>query len=257
MIANGADPQIAISNSFVAWWRDAGVDYCVDGEPFDWLAGPEEERAKAEIRPEPRQLPAQAPQRIAPIAAPSAPWPDSLTALHEAFAGGAPLPGCDYSAARALPVGAANAKWMILTDFPEEADIASGKLGEGPAGTLLRAMLSAIGIDLSSCYIAALAHSRPASGSLPQEAQDALARFAKHHIALANPQRILLLGSAATEFLLGKDLMAARADLPDFNHNVENRAAMMTFHPRTLLARPILKAQAWRDLQMLAKKELL
>ena len=36
--------------------------------------------------------------------------------------------------------------------------------------------------------------------------------------------------------------------------NGRNIAALTTFHPRTLIARPAMKAQAWRDLQMFAKR---
>jgi uracil-DNA glycosylase len=52
-------------------------------------------------------------------------------------------------------------------------------------------------------------------------------------------------------------LMDARDIKSNINHIVGKKAATPTFHPRTLLARPMLKAQAWKDLQMVAKKDAL
>jgi DNA polymerase len=69
------------------------------------------------------------------------------------------------------------------------------------------------------------------------------------------PQRLLLLGTAVSTALTGQELMAARAGLPDFNQDGRTMATVATFHPRTLLARPILKAQAWQDLQAIVKKD--
>lgn len=48
--------------------------------------------------------------------------------------------------------------------------------------------------------------------------------------------------------------MDARGRLHDFNHDGGKLAAVATYHPRTLIARPALKAQAWQDLQMLANE---
>jgi uracil-DNA glycosylase len=52
-------------------------------------------------------------------------------------------------------------------------------------------------------------------------------------------------------------LMAARGRLEIINHDDRKTAAIATFHPRTLMAQPQLKAQAWKDLQMLARKDYL
>jgi uracil-DNA glycosylase len=49
--------------------------------------------------------------------------------------------------------------------------------------------------------------------------------------------------------------MAARQNLAKINHKDRKMAAVATFHPRTLLARPMLKAQAWKDLQMLLRSD--
>jgi uracil-DNA glycosylase len=53
---------------------------------------------------------------------------------------------------------------------------------------------------------------------------------------------------------LDAELMTARGNLHYINQDGQKVLAVTTFHPRTLLARPMLKAQAWKDLQMLIPK---
>jgi DNA polymerase len=173
----------------------------------------------------------------------------------QAIAADPAIPGNGYGRQIAAPVVVAKSALMVLCDFPEEAELAAASLGTGPTGQLLKAMVRAMGFDATEVHIGALAHSRPASGAIPAQDSSLLADFARHQIALVKPQSLLLLGSTVSEILTGEDLMAARTNLRNFNHDGRNMAAVATFHPRTLLSRPILKAQAWQDLQALIKKD--
>jgi uracil-DNA glycosylase family 4 len=145
---------------------------------------------------------------------------------------------------------------MILVDFPEEADLAAGKLGHGPVGQLLQAMLKACGYAAQNVHLAALAHSRPASGALPPQDMPILGDFARHQIKVAQPGK-----AAVARFMpypkrfWAKNLCLPRTNLPDFNQDGGILTAVATFHPRTLLARPVLKAQAWKDLQRIVQKD--
>jgi DNA polymerase len=76
----------------------------------------------------------------------------------------------------------------------------------------------------------------------------------QHQIKLIKPKSLMILGSAACKALLGEELMHARAELRYIHHEGLNLPTMATFHPRTLIARPAMKKQAWRDLQIFAKK---
>jgi uracil-DNA glycosylase len=118
-------------------------------------------------------------------------------------------------------------------------------------------MLLACEIVSDLTYSSALAHSRPAAASLPKADFPELAEFARYHIAFVQPKVVVLFGSAACEALLGQELMSARGILHYINYNGQKTAAIATFHPRTLIAQPQLKAQAWKDLQMLVRKEYL
>jgi uracil-DNA glycosylase len=234
------------ADSFIAWWRDAGVDYLCADETTDWLAEPVPipEQPVTKERPAPSSIPTIRTD-----------WPNHFAGLMQAIASDLAIPGNGYGRHIAAPLAVADAALMVLCDFPEEAELAAASLGNGPTGQLLKAMVRAIGLDDAQVHIAALAHSRPASVALPPQDVSLLADFARHQIAVAKPQKLLLLGSAVSEILTGEDLMAARSNLRNFNHDGRNMAAVATFHPRTLLARPILKAQAWQDLQVLMKKD--
>jgi hypothetical protein len=51
--------------------------------------------------------------------------------------------------------------------------------------------------------------------------------------------------------------MKARAELQNIHHDGRDISALVTFHPRKIIARPSMKAQAWKDLQMFAKRDAL
>ncbi|MGL5837211.1 MAG: uracil-DNA glycosylase family protein [Sphingorhabdus sp.] len=248
-----SDQGTQLVESTIAWWREAGVDYLCLDDPVNWLAEPAVQKTSV-IKANISVQAASGTTLFQPV---RSEWPSDFDALIEAISADATMPGNGYSRHIAAPVGIVNPELMVLCDFPEEAELAAASLGNGATGELLTAMIRACGYDLANVYIAALAHSRPASGALPAQDIAALAGFAKHHISVARPEKLLFLGSAVSEALLAKDLMTARAGLPDFNHDGRNVAAVATFHPRTLLARPILKAQTWQDLQRILRKNRL
>ncbi len=248
--------------SLIAWWSMAGVDdYCAD-EAVDWLrAPPQPPRLSPTPEPfSPAGGPTVSPPATSPRAAaslppiPVGPAPTSLDQLHERLAREGDLPGTVYGQARARPVGAAEAPLMIISDCPDDDDLAAGTILTGRTGTLLRNMLSAIGIDLAACYRASLAVSRPPSGRLSAADIAPLAIAMRQHIMLARPQNLLLLGTGASEALTGDPVMKARAALHDFNQAGRTMALVATYHPRTLLTRPHCKRQAWEDLQLLLKE---
>ena len=246
-----------LAESALAWWRDAGVEYMSDGKAMDWLATVAPAPTRAEV-----SNPVEQAHRatVAPvIAAPAelAEWPADLAALKAAIANGAALPGCGYGSRTVAPTGEAGAVVMVIGDFPEQDDAATGIHGSSAVGRLTENILLAAHILPDFVYKTALAHSIPAAASLPKADLPALAAFVRHQIALVQPKIVILFGSAACEALLSQELMKARGDLLYINQDDRKTAAIATFHPRTLMAQPQLKAQAWRDLQMLARKDYL
>ncbi len=240
-----------LADSILSWWRDAGVEYLCADQTVNWL---EEQPQSRPVLEEPNRPVAISKSPIEVPAPARTDWPCEFSALITAIASAPLLPGNSYSPARAAPLAVNNAALMVIVDFPEEEDLQTGTLGHGPVGKLLHAMLKACGFAPDEVHIAALAHSRPASSALPQQDIPLLAKFAQHQIKVAAPERLLLLGTAVSEALIGKELMEARGFLPDFNQDGGNLPTVVTFHPRTLLARPVLKGQAWKDLQRIVRK---
>ena len=249
--------QIAASKmveSLTGWWELAGVDAAVGNAAVDWL----ELEAKADVSDSPSITPqiAKQPKPSAPDK-PSAEWPADIDTLRGMISGGAALPGNSFGNSFAAPVGPATCDIMIITDAPDQDEIGAGKLGSGASGMLLTRMLAAIGVTLTDCYWTSLATSIPPTGEVPEHLLPELADFARHQMALVQPKSVILLGSAASKALLGVELMKARQSLGNINHDGSNMAVLTTFHPRTLIARPAMKAQAWKDLQMFAKRDVL
>lgn len=226
---NGAGAEAL---SLLGWWQLAGVDVLVDEAPRDWL---------------------QAPARPAIAEAAAAPaldaQPASIAAMHHWLATAA-MPG--ESAPRLAPAGDPAAPLMILVDMPEPQDSAEGRLVDGDAGRLLDRMLAAIGLARDAIYLSPLAPARPAAGRIDAANETALAAAARAHVAIAKPKYLLLLGDAPTRALLGTGFAQARGRLHGINQ--EATRIIASFPPRLLLRQPALKAEAWKDLRMLAEE---
>lgn len=241
----GADQHLdwEIAKSALDWWRAAGVDVLVEAAPRDWLAPlpTAATPAAAPLRPAPAPPPTPAPE---------VKLPDTL----EAFLAWRPGPAAPEAGwGPLLPPQGARARLMVLIECPEREDVS--RLLEGAPGALFDRMLAAIGQSRDTIHLAAIAWARPPSGRLPPESSAKLTALARHHVALAAPERLLLLGNAASRALLGADVLPSRGRLQPLNHKIaeEPASAVASFPPRLLLERPAIKAQAWRDLQMLIR----
>jgi uracil-DNA glycosylase len=238
------------ATSYLDWWSAAGVDYLVNPEPFNWfcdeLGEPEKAKTVATIADDQLVKPQIKKLKVA--------WSGQLDEIIAQISQGVPLPGNEFGGKSAAPSGNANATLMIVTDMPDSDEVEHRSLGTGNSGKLLRKMVAAIGLQMDDCYLSALACTRPAAGDLPESDIAYLAGFILHQLEIVKPQTILILGSIACQALLGAELMTARGNLHYINHDGQKVLAVTTFHPRTLLARPMLKAQAWKDLQMLIPK---
>lgn len=244
---------IAASNmidSLNGWWELAGVDSAVSDISVDWLA--------LDAKPEPVLSPHNIAQIQPEMAAkPKVEWPRDIETLRLALLEQTALPGNGYGNRPVVSVGPSSCGVMVVSDLPDSDELAAGKLGSGASGALLERMLTAIGVNLADCYWTSLASTMPATSELPDADIHELAAFLRYQIGLVQPKNIISLGSAASKALVGLELMEARQSLRDFNHDGGKVAVLTTFHPRTLIARPQMKSQAWKDLQMFAKRDIL
>ncbi|MDT0508239.1 hypothetical protein [Novosphingobium sp. MMS21-SN21R] len=227
----------------MAWWRDAGLDGTFVDEPQDWLA--EARRAKEQA-----PAPAMKPLRDLPPAADSVPtvtvgtkenWPQALADFSPWWlAEGALAPA---GLRRLPPIGAAQAELMVLVPMPAADD--GDALLSGRAGRLLDAMLSAMAIDKAQTY---LASALPAHVPMPDwQALGAvgIGDVLLHHIALAAPKRLLILGASGVSALLGHDPTNLAHGLRAINQETAGMAVMPAWDLDAMLARPALKAGFW------------
>lgn len=223
--------------SALEWWCDAGVDTLAADEPRDWLALPVAKAVAAAVEP-------------AVASAPAEILPDTLEGFL-AWRLGEAAPEAEWLTPRIGPSGSSGADLMILTDMPEPDD--SDRLMTGAPGRLLDRMLAAIGESRESVYLASLAVARPLTGRIPGEAEPRLIALARHHIELAGPKRLLLLGQSASR-VQGTTSGSGEANAShDINHFSGDRQVVASYHPRFLLERPAAKAEAWKQLVLLSR----
>jgi uracil-DNA glycosylase family 4 len=229
----GADQHIdwtRAAASALDWWQAAGVDVLVEDEAFGWLSPA-----------------AAASPSATPLAAGA--LPDTVAAF-AAWRHGPDAPEATWGAPLIPGSGPIDADLMILVDCPERDD--RDCLLGGAAGRLFDRMLAAIGRSRADVRLAAVCAARPVAGRMPRETEARLAELARHHVALVAPERLLVLGNAASRALLSTELTKARGSLRALNHrNGKSTSVAVSFHPRFLLEKPACKADAWEDLQML------
>jgi DNA polymerase len=217
------------------WWVEAGVDVAVQEDARDWL-----KPNAAPIVPSPATAPN--------IAEPSH---ETLGELRDWLSSSLQAPIAAASASRILPHGPENAAIMLLSDAPSLEDLGAGQPIGGPAWELAKKMLAAINISAEDAYSASLSCFNSPGVRMTKDQREACAEIARKHIGLAKPKRLLLLGDGPSQALLGKPLAQARGHV----HKIEGVRAVVTFHPRHLIKRPLDKSLAWRDLLLLMEDE--
>lgn len=240
MVDRGADDfSPAAAESALIWWTEAGVDTLVDEAPRDWL------------RPKSREAPPETP---AAAEAPGEILPGQLDLFQAWLASSDRLAFAAPAAPRVCPAGDPSSGLMILADMPTGEDCTAGALISGEAGRLFERMLAAIGRDRDSIYLAALSCIRSPSGQLNSDSMKSCAALARHHIGLAAPKAVLLLGDACAKALLGLSVPQARGRWHEIATHAGPVKALATIAPRQLLDSPRLKAMTWADLQMLIEE---
>ncbi len=187
------------------WWRETGVDCTFADAPKGWLAAPEAEDAVAASPAPPPPAPPKPPKRspieralavsddLTRIGGARTNWPATLEDFHGWWLSEQSL--AEIGAARRLPPrGKPGAQLMIVVAQPAPDD--GEALLSGNAGKLLAAMLRAMAVLAEQTYFAS---ALPAPSALPEWdvlAARGLGEVTHHHIALAAPQRVLVIGRA-------------------------------------------------------------
>jgi len=267
------DPAPTVQQ-LLAFYLEAGVDCALTEEPVNRLADPDivpaarEAASATPLRAVPAAVPAAAAipalrgeATVAPEAAilsareaaRTAPSLEALRALLEKFDGCA----LKFTATRLVFAdGNPQARVMFVGEAPGREEDIEGLPFVGRSGKLLDRMISAIGLDRSSAYIANVIPWRPPGNRTPtpQETQICLP-FIQRQIELVNPDVLVTLGNPSTQTLLStsEGIMRTRGRWFDYDTGTRVIRALATFHPAYLLRSPSYKRLSWQDLRAIAK----
>ncbi len=230
--------NISLEDQFAAtldWWRGAGVDFefsdtvepmLSEEKPRQQQAAPAKQEPELEAPPEPKVK--------------ASDLPDSLQGFREWWVS-PENPFVPRQSIRVAPIGVEGAPIMVLAAMPEEGD--KDTLFSGSQGRMMVNMLRALGIDPNSAYLAC---ALPAYTTLPDWddlGREGLGTAIVHHIALAKPSKVLILGSKLPA-LLGHDQAAA----PESFGQIGNSPALTSFSPDRLLDHARQRARLWKRL---------
>jgi DNA polymerase len=178
---------------------------------------------------------------------------DQLRALLESFE------GCSLRGTATQLVfadGNPQSRIMFVGEAPGYDEDVSGVPFVGRSGKLLDLMLTAIGLDRTSAYIANVVPWRPPGNRTPTPQETAICLpFIRRQIELANPEILVCLGGPAAQTLIGIKEGITRSRGRWFNYDTGTREvrAIATFHPAFLLRSPLQKRLAWRDFLAIKK----
>jgi uracil-DNA glycosylase family 4 len=144
------------------------------------------------------------------------------------------------------------ADWMVVGDALGDAEDEQGQVFVGDEGLLLDNMLRAVGRSRheagpNAAYVTTALKCRPLIGQKPADADIAqCTHYLKRQVALVQPRVILLMGSLATQAVLGSTEPLGR--LRGQVHRFEGVPVIVTYPLRNLMGMPQNKAKAWDDL---------
>ncbi len=226
------------------WQVELGADECIVDAPMDRYALAQTAPKQAAPAPEPVQTVSVDPVALAKTAAAAA---ADLVALRTALDA---YEHCELKkGARNLVFsdGAPDARVMLVGEAPGRDEDREGRPFVGRAGQLLDRMLEAI--DLSrreSAYITNVLPWRPPQNRDPKPEEIAMMKpFLERHIALIDPEVLVIVGNVSCQALLGKrGITRLRGNWTE----ALGRSALPMFHPAYLLRNPAAKREAWADL---------
>jgi DNA polymerase len=260
------------ARELLAFYQEAGVDALVGETPVDRLAGEPAgpaaaaETSAAQTSPRRASPPAVARARE-PTARPAAaplPSPDaavmaarqaakSATSLEELRAMLDRFEGCALRTTATQLVfadGNPAARVMFVGEAPGRDEDIEGLPFVGRSGKLLDRMLTAIGLDRSSVYIANIVPWRPPGNRTPTPQESAICLpFTLRQIELADPDVLVCLGGPSAQTLLNitDGILKTRGRWFTYQNGTREIRAIATLHPAYLLRQPLQKRLAWRD----------
>ena len=153
--------------------------------------------------------------------------------------------------------GNANSPLMLIGEAPGAEEDLSCLAFQGEVGKLLKKMLIAINIKINDVYLTYSVNFRPPNDRKPTTQEiKRYSEFLKEHIAIIDPEIIILMGSTAMESLTGinNKISSERGDWKEVIIKDKNYPIMITFSPSYLIRFPENKKYSWEDLKKIKKK---
>ena len=224
-----------------AWWREAGVDYTFRDEPQGWLAdeaSTDEPIAAATGSPAPPPIPSR-PR----IGGDRSAWPQDLATFRSWWL---QEPSLDVGglAPRVAPRGEASAAVMLLVPMPEAED--AQILLSGAEGRLIASLVMAMGLAPEAAYVAAALPRHTPVPDWEQLRADGMDEVLLHHIALARPERLIVLGTRILP-LLGHDPAQAAPGVSELAIQGHKIPVLASYAPERLLGNARQRAGLWRN----------
>ncbi len=152
--------------------------------------------------------------------------------------------------------GAEDARIIMIGDAPGPEDDRSGIAFSGPSGQLLDKMLASIGLSRANVRLLNSVPWRPPGDRAVTETEIALCKpFLERHVALVNPDCVVLLGAVAAKAMLpAQDTNAGISRLRGKWRKLAVTGleaeidCLAMYHPAYLLRMPSAKRDAWNDL---------
>jgi len=264
--------------ALIAWWSDAGIEL---DEPIirpkkatqSQSLSPQSSSVRESVPDKPRAATAVAAKAAGfgktesegPSAQETVANSHTLEELRQAIEG---FEGCALKrTARNMVFARGNpdAKIMIVGEAPGRDEDEQGKPFVGRSGQLLDAMFKAIGLEENDLYISNIVNWRPPGNRNPtQEEIDICLPLIERHIAIQNPDFLIVTGGLAAQSLLRSTTGITKLRGRWANYLVKNVIGAETgakirtlpvFHPSYLLQRPAEKRHAWSDLLSLKSEQ--
>ena len=184
---------------------------------------------------------------------------DALKAALSAFSGCALR---DTATQLVFADGAEQTNLMLIGEAPGAEEDRVGRPFVGPAGQLLDRMLASIGLDRTRLRIVNVVPWRPPGNRAPTDSEIAVCLpFLHRHIALIQPEYLVLLGATAAKAMLpapernnGIRRLRGRWQSLEIPGLATAIPALPTYHPAYLLRTPSAKRESWLDLIALAER---
>ena len=149
--------------------------------------------------------------------------------------------------------GVVTSKIMLIGEAPGASEDATGIPFCGESGKLLDNMISTIGLSRTkNVYITNTIFWRPPANRRPTTDEVEICRpFVEKHIALIQPDLLILVGATAVTSLLGDlEISKIRQEYYQYKNQYLTKPITTTalFHPAYLLRQPFQKKATWYDL---------